>query len=66
MPKTYIPEANELAAALHRYLTRYQVKLTEGVLEPPTVDQLAALASLIACVVTFLQEWPKPPPDLGP
>lgn len=58
MAKTYVPEANDDASDLHRYLTRYQAKL---MLTAPTSDQIAALTDLIACLVNFIQKWPKPP-----
>ena len=54
--KTYVPSANTLATALHFYLTRYQTKLSAG----KTADQIAALAELISCLVTFIEKWPKP------
>lgn len=63
MAKTYIPEANDDAADLHRYLTRYQAKL---MLSSPSAPQIEALVDLIACLVTFIQQWPKPPPNTGP
>jgi len=66
MVKTYIPKANDEAEDLHRYLTRYQAKLMAGVLTPPSAEQLEALADLLVCLVTFIQRWPKPPPDVGP
>ena len=59
MAKTYIPEANDDATDLHNYLTRYQAKL---LLNSPTSDQITALANLITCLLTFITEWPKPPP----
>lgn len=58
MPKTYIPQANDEATDLHRYLTRYQAKLMAGSV---TSDQIAALTELISCLVNFINKWPKPP-----
>jgi hypothetical protein len=55
--KTYIPSANLLAQRLHTYLTRYQDTLIEGA----DTDKIAALADLLACLVTFIQKWPRPP-----
>lgn len=57
-PKTYVPSANAIANRLHEYLTRYEEKL----IDDKTSDQLTALAELIACLATFIQKWPKPPP----
>lgn len=59
MAKTYVPMAVDLAQGLHKRLTRYQATLSQG----KTSDQLVALAELIACLATFLNKWPKPPPN---
>lgn len=59
MAKTYVPSANFFAVGLHKYLTRYQAKLSDG----KTTDQIAALADLISCLLTFIQKWPKVPPS---
>lgn len=58
MAKTYIPGAVDIANSAHKYLTRYQAKLTVGA----TTDQIAALSELIACLATFLSKWFKPTP----
>lgn len=58
MPKTYIPGAVDYAALMHKYLTRYQPKLTAGA----SAGQVTALVNLIACIAEFLNEWHKPPP----
>jgi len=58
MAKTYIPSAVTIADQAHKYLTRYQAKLTAGA----TTQQVAALLDLIACLATFLNNWIKPPP----
>lgn len=58
MAKTYIPSAVDVAYAANKYLTRWQGKLVAGA----TVDQIAALVDLIACLSTFLQKWHKPAP----
>lgn len=55
-PKTYVPSANMIANKLHEYLTRYQEKLVND----KTAGQIAALAALIECLATFIEEWPKP------
>jgi len=60
MARTYIPGAVDIASTAHKYLTRYQATLGAGA----TVGQLAALAELVACLATFLQNWQKPP--VGP
>lgn len=57
--KTYIPSANALAQRLHTYLTRYQETLIQGA----DADKLAALADLLACLVNFINKWPRPPID---
>lgn len=57
MAKTYIPSAVDTATAAHKYLTRYQAKLSAGV----TGDQLLALTELISCLANFLAKWHKPP-----
>lgn len=59
--KTYVPEANDVATDLHKYLTRYQAKL---LLTSPSADQIAALSELITCLLTFITKWPKPPPNV--
>ncbi len=56
MAKTYIPGAVDVATLSHRYLTRYQSKLTAGA----TTDQILALTELITCLATFLSKWLKP------
>jgi len=58
MAKTYIPSAVDVATTAHRYLTRYQAKLSVGA----TTEQLAALADLVACLAVFLGKWFKPTP----
>lgn len=58
MAKTYIPSAVDVANHAHRYLTRYQAKLSAGA----TTDQILALTDLVACLATFLQKWFKPTP----
>jgi len=58
MAKTYIPGAVDVANATHRYLTRWQAALSLGA----TSGQITALANLVACLATFLQEWRKPDP----
>lgn len=55
--KTYIPSAVDTAQAAHKYLTRYQSKLSLGA----TTDQILALTELIACLSVFLTKWFKPP-----
>lgn len=57
-PKTYVPGANDLARKLDKYLSAYNDKLVAG----KTADQITALVHLAECLVTFIQEWPKPPP----
>jgi len=57
--KTYVPGANDTARRLDKYLNRYEDILSQG----KTSDQLTALANLIACLATFIQQWPKPPPE---
>lgn len=56
--KTYIPGAVDIATAAHKYLSRYQAKLTVGA----TTDQILALAELISCLAAFLSKWFKPTP----
>ena len=58
MAKTYIPAGVDVANAAHKYLTRYQAKLTVGA----STDQILALTELITCLATFLTKWLKPPP----
>ena len=58
MAKTYIPAAVDVAQATHRYLTRYQSKLSVGA----STDQILALTELIACLAAFLNKWFKPAP----
>jgi len=58
MAKTYIPSAVDVATHASKYLTRWQGKLTVGA----TAGQVTALTNLIACLLTFLQEWRKPDP----
>ena len=55
--KTYIPSAVDIYIRLHKYLTRYQETLIEGA----DADKLSALADLLACLVNFINKWPKPP-----
>jgi hypothetical protein len=59
MARTYIPGAVDIAQASHKYLTRYQAKLTAGA----SPDQIAALVALISCLATFLNNWFKPQPS---
>jgi hypothetical protein len=58
MAKTYIPSAVDIATHTHKYLSRYQAKMTIGA----TTDQIAALSELIACLAVFLSKWFKPVP----
>ena len=58
MAKTYVPSAVTIADTAHKYLTRYQAKLTAGA----TPDQIIALTELITCLAAFLTKWLKPPP----
>jgi len=58
MAKTYVPSAVDIANHAHRYLTRYQSKLSVGA----TSDQILALVDLISCLATFLSKWFKPAP----
>jgi hypothetical protein len=58
MAKTYIPSAVDIANHAHKYLTRYQAKLTLGA----STEQVAALVDLITCLAVFLTKWFKPPP----
>lgn len=58
MAKTYIPSAVNIADSAHKYLTRYQAKLTVGA----TTEQVTALLELITCLSVFLTKWFKPPP----
>lgn len=57
MARTYIPSAVDAATAAHKYLTRYQAKLSAGA----TPEQLSALIELISCLAAFLTKWHKPP-----
>lgn len=57
MAKTYIPAAVDVANTAHKYLTRYQAKMTIGA----TTDQVLALTELITCLAVFLTKWLKPP-----
>ena len=59
MAKTYIPGAVDIANASHKYLSRYQAKLTVGA----SSDQIVALTELIACLAAFLTKWFKPAPS---
>jgi hypothetical protein len=59
MSKTYIPGAVNVAMFAHKYLTRYQSKLSVGA----STDQLVALTELIACLAAFLTKWFKPTPN---
>jgi hypothetical protein len=56
--KTYIPSAVDVASTAHKYLTRYQAKLSIGA----SPDQIAALVELVACLSVFLTKWFKPTP----
>jgi hypothetical protein len=56
MARTYIPGAVDIAQTTHKYLSRYQAKLTLGA----SADQIAALSELIACLAVFLSKWFKP------
>jgi hypothetical protein len=56
MAKTYIPGAVDIATTTHKYLSRWQSKLTAGA----TTDQITALVELIACLASFLSRWHKP------
>lgn len=56
MAKTYIPSAVDGANLLHKYLTRWQAKLTAGM----TSDQIACLGSLITSLAAFLVCVTKP------
>lgn len=58
MSKTYVWGAVTAADKAHKYLSRYQAKLTIGA----TTDQIAALSELIACLAAFLAKWFKPAP----
>lgn len=58
MAKTYIPSAVTIADQAHKYLTRYQAKLTAGA----SPEQVTALLELISCLAAFLTKWIKPPP----
>jgi len=58
MAKTYIPSGVDVAQHAHRYLTRYQAKLTLGA----SSDQILALTELITCLAAFLAKWFKPTP----
>ena len=58
MARTYIPSAVTIADQAHKYLTRYQAKLTVGA----TTEQVTALLELITCLSVFLTKWFKPPP----
>lgn len=58
MAKTYIPSAVDKTHDLQKYLARWSSQMSVGA----SSQQLLALANLIACVVTFLQEWKKPDP----
>lgn len=56
MAKTYIPAAVDVATHAHRYLTRYQAKMSLGA----SSDQILALTELITCLAVFLTKWLKP------
>jgi len=56
MAKTYYPGAVRIADKAHKYLTRYQQSLSQGI----TTDQAAALTELVACLAAFLVKWLKP------
>lgn len=58
MTKTFVPSAVDIANHAHKYLTRYQAKLTAGA----STDQVAALVDLITCLAVFLTKWFKPAP----
>lgn len=57
MARTYYPGAVAFANVTHRYLTRYQAKLSQD----KTTNQINALLGLITCLANFLVEWPKTP-----
>lgn len=59
MAKTYIPSAVDKTTDLHKYLSRYQPKLTP----PATPEQLTALNNLVTKCAEFLAVWHKPPPN---
>lgn len=54
--KTYIPQANDLASTLQKYLTRYQTKMAPTA----SIEQQEALTELINCLIVFIIRWPKP------
>jgi len=56
MAKTYVPSAVDVATTAHKYLSRYQAKMSVGA----TTEQLVALSELIACLAVFLTKWFKP------
>lgn len=56
--RTYIPGAVTTAQVTHKYLTRYQAKLTAGA----SPNQIVALTELISCLAQFLNNWFKTPP----
>ena len=58
MAKTYIPSAVDKTHDLQKYFARWAAQMSIGA----TSGQLLALANLITCIGTFLQEWHKPPP----
>ena len=58
MAKTYIPAAIDAAQFLHKYLTRYQARLSADITE----SQANALVELITCLAAFLVNWHKPTP----
>lgn len=58
MAKTYIPSAVDVVAQANKYLNRWQAKMTVGA----SVEQIAALVDLLACIAVFLQKWHKPTP----
>lgn len=56
MIKTYVWGAVTAAEATHKYLTRYQPKLSATL----TTDQVTCLVNLIAALATFLACVTKP------
>lgn len=57
MARTYYPGAVRTADIAHKYLTRYQARLSAG----KTAGQITALLNLINCLGQFLIDWPKEP-----
>jgi len=59
MAKTYVPSAVDKASDLGKYFGRWQAQL---LLQADTPAKITALANLVACIASFLQEWHKPTP----